>query len=241
MSKTPIVLVTATTELIRDRPRVRLNEAYVAALAHAGLLPLALAPLGETAAREALATPGVAGLVLTGGEDLAPSTYDAVDAGSTPAHPERDATELALALEARDRGMPTLAICRGIQVMNVALGGSLIQDIASQVPGADPHERSDARTERVHAIRVRNGSRLAGIAGARDLRVNSSHHQSLDRIADGLTVVASAPDGVVEAVESADPAWWMVAVQWHPEELTATPEPWDRNLFAAFAAAVQQG
>jgi len=234
-----MVLVTATTERIRDRPRVRLNEAYIAALVQAGLLPVVLPPLGDRAAREALSAPCVAGLVLTGGEDLAPSTYDAEDAGSHAPHVERDATELALALEARDRRLPTLAICRGAQVMNVALGGTLIQDIATQVPGADAHDRSDARTERVHGARVRNGSRLAEIIGARDLTINSSHHQALDRMGDGLTVVASSTDGIVEAAESTDPAWWMVAVQWHPEEFTDSAEPWDRKLFAAFAATVR--
>jgi putative glutamine amidotransferase len=239
--RSALVLVSATTEPIRDRQRVRLNAAYVDALAQAGLTPLIVPPLGEAAARDALASPAIAGLVLTGGEDLAPSTYDAQNAGSTPPNVERDATELALALAARDRGLPTLGICRGAQVINVAFGGTLIQDITTQVPGADAHDKSAARNQRVHGVRVRNDSRLSAATGARELRVNSSHHQALDQIGVGLIVVASAPDGIVEAVETTDPGWWMLAVQWHPEELTTTPEPWDRNLFAAFASAVRGG
>lgn len=239
MDHAGLVLVSATSEVIRDRPRVRLNEAYVAALAGAGLTPLILPPVGELAARAALAAPCIAGLVLTGGEDLAPSTYDAENNGSGPAHAVRDETELALALAARDAHLPTLAICRGAQVVNVALGGTLIQDIPTQVPGADDHDRSRERTSRVHDVRVRNGSRLAAALEVRQPRVNSSHHQALDAIGEGLIVAASAPDGIVEAVEAADPDWWMLAVQWHPEELTTAPEPWDRNLFAAFATAVR--
>jgi putative glutamine amidotransferase len=234
-----LVLVSATTETVRERSRVRLNEAYVAALAQAGLTPLVLPPVGDSAARDTLASGAVAGLVLTGGEDLAPSTYAAEDRGSGPANVARDATELALALAARDRCLPTLAICRGAQVINVAFGGTLIQDIPTQVPGADVHERAEARTQRVHPVSVRNGSRLASALGTRELRVNSSHHQALDQIGAGLSVTAAAPDGIVEAVESTNEDWWMVAVQWHPEELTGTPESWDRNLFAAFASVVR--
>jgi putative glutamine amidotransferase len=121
--------------------------------------------------------------------------------------------------------------------MNVALGGSLIQDIGSQRTTETNHDQSARRTERVHAISVDEGSLLSRIVGAAEITVNSSHHQSVDQVAPGLRVTATASDGIIEAVESVDPAWWMLAVQWHPEELVSTPEAWDRRLFEAFARA----
>jgi len=88
-------------------------------------------------------------------------------------------------------------------------------------------------------VNIRSDSRLARIVGATSISINSSHHQSVDKVGRGLHVIASSPDGITEALEPTDPAWWMIAVQWHPEELTATPEDWDRRLFAAFADAVR--
>jgi putative glutamine amidotransferase len=124
--------------------------------------------------------------------------------------------------------------------VTVALGGTLIQDIPSQRPSDIGHDQSDRRTERVHAVEVEHGSHLARILGDTTIATNSSHHQSIDRLGRGLRITANAPDGIVEAFEPTDPAWWMIAVQWHPEELTATPEHWDRRLFAAFGDAVRE-
>ena len=237
----PFVAVTAGTREWDGHERVRLNDAYVQAIASAGLVPVVVPPLDPAMASAVL--DGVAGLVLSGGEDVDPSLYGA------PPHPAlgsvhaaRDAWELALVVEARRRGTPTLAICRGIQVLNVALGGTLVQDIPSERPSDQPHDASDRRTERVHPVDLAGGSRLAvalGAAGDSRIFANSSHHQSVDRVADGLRVVASSPDGIVEGVEPIDD-WWMLAVQWHPEELTRTDDEWDRNLFAAFARAVRE-
>jgi putative glutamine amidotransferase len=183
---------------------------------------------------------GMAGLILTGGEDVDPALY-----GSAPhpalgeVHPERDAFEIALVRAAHARRIPTLAICRGVQVANVALGGTLVQDLPSEQPTAIAHDGSWGRSDRVHDVHVAARSRLARAIGATDLRANSMHHQAIARIAGGLVAVARAPDGVVEGVEWAGDDWWMAGVQWHPEELTATAEPWDHALFAAFAAAVR--
>jgi putative glutamine amidotransferase len=183
---------------------------------------------------------GMAGLILTGGEDVDPAHF-----GSAP-HPAlgavnaaRDAFELALVRAAQKRRLPTLAICRGVQVANVALGGTLVQDIPSERPEALPHDGPGARGERVHTVQLRVGSRLATALGGTDATINSMHHQSVARVADGLVAVAHAPDGVVEGLEWAGDDWWMTGVQWHPEELTDTPESWDRALFAAFAEAVR--
>lgn len=235
----PLVAVTATTEIIRGAPRVRVNVAYTEALAAAGLVPLVVPPLSADAAAAILA--GVAGLVVTGGEDVAPSRYGEEAHPTVEAHEGRDESEIALILEAYRRRLPTLAICRGIQVANVAFGGTLVQDIPSQLPKAITHDPGDDRYSRVHDVRVDASSRLAEALGTDHLRTNSFHHQALARVPAELCVTArSVDDGVVEGAESADPSWWMLAVQWHPEELTRTPEPWDRNLFAAFARAVSK-
>jgi putative glutamine amidotransferase len=238
MSLAPYVLVTATTEVVRGRSRVRVNEAYTDALAAVGLVPAVLPPVTADLAVAALT--GAAGLVLTGGEDVDPSLFgEAAHPATGAPHAARDAYEIALGREAFVQRIPTLAICRGAQVLNVALGGTLVQDIPSQRTTATNHDQSARRSERVHDVTIEPDSALAAIVGATSITENSSHHQAVDRIAPGLRTAARSADGIVEAIEPIDPAWWLVAVQWHPEELTATPEPWDRRLFAAFADAVR--
>ena len=235
----PLVAVTATTEIIRGAPRVRVNVAYTEALAAAGLVPLVVPPLSADSAGAILS--GVAGLVVTGGEDVAPARYGEKAHPTVEPHEARDESEIALILEAYRRRLPTLAICRGIQVANVAFGGTLVQDIPSQLTDAIPHDPDDRRDARVHDVRVDPGSRLASALGTDHLRTNSFHHQALAQVPAELCITARAvDDGVIEGAEAADPSWWMLAVQWHPEELTGTPEPWDRNLFAAFARAVSK-
>ena len=234
MPYAPFVIVTATTETIRGRARVRVNEAYTTALVAVGLIPIILPPMDPALASAAMTD--IAGLVLTGGEDIDPRRF-----GQEP-HPQtgaprqtRDAYEIALARTASERRVPTLAICRGAQVMNVALGGTLVQDVPSQRPSGIDHDQSSRRNDRVHEVEVTRRSRLADIVRSTNIFTNSSHHQSIDRVGEGLHVVAKSSDGIIEGVESTDPAWWMVALQWHPEELTATAEDWDRRLFSAFA------
>jgi len=230
----PAIALTATTEIIRGVLRTRLNAAYTAAARAAGLRPFILPVLDAVDADAML--DGMDGLLLTGGEDIAPARY-----GERPhpalgdVHAGRDEFELALVRAARVRGLPTFAICRGVQVANVALGGTLVQDLPSEWPGSLAHESGRGRGDRTHAVRFDAGSRLARAAGATEIRVNSMHHQAIARPADGLAVTALAPDGVIEGVEWTADDWWMLGVQWHPEELVDTPEPWDRTLFAAFA------
>jgi putative glutamine amidotransferase len=233
----PLVALTATIRDVDGVERVRLNAAYVRALEGAGLIPLVVPPLTHTRAVSRILD-AVSGVLLSGGEDVDPSRY-----GESP-HPElgpvncaRDETELALLARAREMGIPTLAICRGIQVVNVGLGGTLVQDLPSQRAAVSPHDLDDERDTRVHGVSVDPTSRLASIVGAQTLGVNSIHHQAIDRLGDAMRISARADDGTVEGIESSDPTWWMVGVQWHPEELTTTPEPWDRRLFSAFAEA----
>lgn len=219
--------------------RVRVNQSYVDAVAGAGLMPLVIPPMRDvTAVGQILDV--VEGLVLTGGEDVDPRYFGEAPHPATGApHAERDSTELALAREALRRQLPTLAICRGVQLINIALGGTLIQDVPTQVAGAGEHYPKSERNARVHRVTVQAGSELSAAIGATEIDTNSFHHQSLARVPNSLRVTACTADGVVEGVESADPAWWMLGVQWHPEDLVNTPEDWDRRLFGAFARAVR--
>lgn len=222
MPRPPLIAVTATVRPVEGVPRVRLNAAYLQAVERAGGLPVVVAPLASIAEAGRIID-AVDALLLTGGEDVDPARYD------QPPHPkldrvspERDATELALVLAAQRRALPTLAICRGIQLLNVAFGGSLVQDIPSQRPDSLPHDPDGPRDRRVHEVQVEPGSRLASLLGATSLRVNSMHHQAVDEVADGLRATAWAPDGLIEGLEWAGRDWWAVAVQWHPEELEGT-------------------
>jgi len=215
--------------------RVRVNDAYVRALQAAGLVPLIVPPCLSDEETRALVA-GVAGIVLSGGEDVDPATYGAVRHPATqPSHAGRDATEISLVTAARDARRPVLAICRGIQLLNVALGGTLVQHLPDEQPGAIRHAHDDARTERVHGITVQAGSRLAAALGATRLEANSMHHQAVDRVAEPLRATAHASDGIIEGVETASDDWWVLGVQWHPEELIGDVQPWDRRIFDAFA------
>jgi putative glutamine amidotransferase len=234
----PLVAISASTRLQDGVERVRVNQSYLGAIEHAGMVPIVLPPLDDTSQASVLLD-AVDGLVLSGGEDVDPACYGAERHPCTfEPHRRRDAWELALTAAARERALPTLAICRGVQMVNVALGGTLVQDIPAFVAGALPHDDPVRRAERIHDVRVAPGSRLALALGATAIRVNSTHHQSVDRVAPGLAAVAAAPDGVIEGVEWRGPGeWWLLGVQWHPEELIGTDEEWDRDLFTAFAGA----
>lgn len=234
----PLVAITATTRETDGRSRVRLNEAYLDALRAVGLVPLVLPPVEPSELDPVLRA--VHGVVLSGGEDVSPAEYGADASPHTAApHRQRDRCELALARLAHERRLPTLAICRGAQVLNVAFGGTLVQDIQSECPAALQHDRADARTSREHEVAVEPDSALARVLGASRLGVNTSHHQSVGRPAPGVRVTARAPDGIIEGVEWVADDWWMLAVQWHPEELIRDAADWDRRLFQAFADRVR--
>lgn len=188
---------------------------------------------------------GIGGLMLTGGGDVAPSRY-----GEQPhptveeAEPGRDAFEIALITAARARDLPIFAICRGVQVLNVACGGTLVQDIPSEVTGALQHSLAVPQHmpyELAHEVWVDKDSLLAKLMRERlvdeALEVNSRHHQAVKQVADGFIVSATAPDGVIEAIE--DPtARFCLGVQWHPENFFRTGE--FRALFEGFLEASQK-
>jgi putative glutamine amidotransferase len=174
------------------------------------------------------ALPDVDGLLLPGGWDVDPSFYgENRDEKIGDTDPELDETELALFRQARQREIPVLGICRGQQVINVAMGGSLVQHL-------EGHEvRALGRRHLAHTIEVNPSSELGRAAGEHKVRVNSLHHQAIKRLAEGLEQTARGEDGTVEGVESDDGL--IVAVQCHPEELT-TDLPWARRLFERFVA-----
>lgn len=235
----PLVALSASSALPRGagRPaRVGVNVPYVDALQRAGLIPLIVPPtLAAEDVRTVVAS--VAGVVLSGGEDVDPALYGALPHPASEApHAGRDAMELALVEAARKARTPLFGICRGLQLLNVALGGTLVQDLHSERPGPIAHACDDARPRRVHSVSVTEGTRLAEVIGDTTLDVNSLHHQAIDLLAPALHVSARAPDGVIEAAETQD-GWWVLAVQWHPEELLDDAHAWDRHLFSAFARA----
>jgi putative glutamine amidotransferase len=188
-------------------PEMALGMTYLRTLDAAGAMPVVLPPVGD--AEEYLER--LDGICLSGGPDLDPDAYGALERHSElgPTEPSLDAFELALLSGAIERGLPILAICRGAQALNVACGGTLHQ----HVPG---HRQTELATEPSHSVELEPRSRVARIAGARTLAVNSFHHQAVDRVGTGLRVVARAEDGTVEAVEGAG---FVVGVQWHAETL----------------------
>src|SRR5262249_44309859 len=180
------------------------------------------------------------GLVLGGGVDVDPSRYGRprLENGTVEVDAERDALDFDLFESARRRGTPILGICRGLQVVNVALGGRLVQDIPAEQPSAAPHEfPREPRTRRDHSVAVAPGTRLAEIVEVREIEVNSRHHQAIEKVARILDVSAVAPDGVPEAVEARGPDWFLAA-PWHPQDLAGDPA--SERLFADFARAARE-
>jgi putative glutamine amidotransferase len=218
------------------REEVVLGTGYFSALAAAGGAPVVMPPIDPGLAPSLLA--GVAGVCLSGGPDVDPEAYGADRHPKLgPTHPEIDRFELAVVREAARLGLPVLAICRGAQVLNVAHGGDLIQDIADDVPGAVRHQRAKGTDPVVwHEVRVEPESRLARALGVDRLEVNSFHHQAPRRIGAGLRAVAHAPDGIVEAIEG-DGGRFEIGIQWHPEAIADRPE--QAALFAAFVEAAR--
>lgn len=219
------------------RPLYGNNQAYIHAVERAGGVPVLLPPLSAATDSEQVADHLCArldGLLLSGGADIAPALYGATATAEcgTP-EVERDVFETLLTQRALAARLPILAICRGMQMLNVVLGGTLLQDIASQRAEAQQHEyTTQPRSFRAHPITLAPDSRLASILGAPTVMVNSFHHQALDRVAPEIEVVGWAADGIAEACELRGYPF-ALGVQYHPEELVSTDEP-SQRLFAAF-------
>jgi putative glutamine amidotransferase len=232
-------LIAVTTSEVRESQAVTLTRhgeppqhemalglKYLHAVEAAGAIPVVVPPLHGQAVEPLLDR--CSGLLLSGGPDLHPRAY------GRPAHPELgpnepllDEFELELARAADARGIPILAICRGMQLLNVARGGTLHQHIPD-------HRQSEPGTQTTHWVNIAPGTALATVLGRRRTKVNSFHHQAVDELGRGLVATAWAGDGTVEGVEAADRAF-VVAVQWHAECLVGRPAHAD--LFGAFTAA----
>ncbi|MEW6510516.1 MAG: gamma-glutamyl-gamma-aminobutyrate hydrolase family protein [Bacteroidota bacterium] len=178
-------------------------------------------------------------VLLSGGGDVHPKFYGRDDAAGTAREVSigRDLFEFDIIKEVMERGLPALAICRGAQVFNVALGGSLFPDI--EEAGFPSHRRGDA-TERLHGVAVTAGSFLHGVVGVERGMINTSHHQAVDTVGRGLAVSARSDDGVVEGLEWASPAGrpFLLLLQWHPERLSDTGSPFAKNVMERFGAAI---
>ncbi|MBC9783654.1 gamma-glutamyl-gamma-aminobutyrate hydrolase family protein [Heliobacterium chlorum] len=229
MSKLP-VLITPSFE----RGRISLRHEYCRALTDAGFVvwPAPLEAVHDVASY----CDHIRGLVLSGGGDVDPVRYrQQPHAALGEIDPERDELEFSLIAYALQKAIPILAICRGMQVLNVAMGGTLIQDIPKQRPLALRHGQKAPRWHTSHAVEVAEGSRLREVFSSGFGRVNSFHHQAVDRLGNNLRSTAVAPDGIVEAIEGTGNTF-IVGVQWHPEDLYLY-EPEARGLFQLFAEA----
>jgi putative glutamine amidotransferase len=219
-----------------------LGMPYVRALARAGAIPIVLPPLPADAV-PALLGP-LAAVCLSGGPDLDPSAYGAAPSPDLgPVEPALDVFELEVARCADAAGLPILGICRGSQALNVARGGTLHQHLPAITDNTVDHRQRAPGWEETHDVRIAPDSRLAAILGVTELRVNSFHHQAVDRLGEGLKAVAWAVDGTIEAIEAVegDGDRLVLGVQWHAETLDR-PGPHPRLFEALVAAAgVERG
>lgn len=217
-----------------------MSQRYILTLSGAGAIPWMIPLVDDDTLRGVYEE--LDAVFLPGGADIDPFTY-----GAQP-HPlcdktdrERDRVEVSLARWAIEDSKPVLGVCRGMQLINIAAGGTLYQDLASEMSGSIKHdyfpfsEQNYARDYLAHEVTVNEGSRLAGIVGAGAVRVNSMHHQGVRELGAGLVATAEAPDGLIEAIEGVDDSY-LVAVQWHPEVLTDS-DARTRRLFADFIEA----
>ena len=234
----PLIGVSASITVDKHPERAYVNSTYLHAVQQAGGVPVLLPPQLSGASLDRLAR-GLDGLLLTGGGDVDPTLF------GEPPHtslydvaPARDAVETAVLRMALDRRLPILAICRGVQVLNVALGGSLHQDVGTD-PGTElRHSQEAPRDQPTHKVVVEPGSRLAETLGTEEIEVNSMHHQAVKALGAGLRAVAWAPDQITEALELPDRSRFVLGVQWHPEELVAHSEP-ARRLFTALVSSAR--
>jgi putative glutamine amidotransferase len=211
-------------------------SAYVTMVSQAGALPVIVpAVTTRDEAREVLAR--LDGLLLTGGRDIDPGLY-----GQSPRHPDRVATperiasDLAYARAAIDADLPALGVCLGIQVMNVADGGTLFQHLPEDLPGSLEHEDDDEGNSPDHEAMIEPGTKLFSLLGVERAQVNSYHHQAIAQVAPGWRLAAHAPDGVVEAIERPD-RYFCLGVQWHPERMLGSEVT--RRLAGALADAAR--
>jgi putative glutamine amidotransferase len=238
----PLIGITGrkdTSARLLNSPMFSVGQTYVHAIQKVGGTPIILPPVLEIRDWQSVLE-RVDGILLSGGEDIAPTYYH-----QTPAawmggvDDQRDRSELSLVRAALERGLPILGICRGHQVLNVALGGELYQDITAQVSDTIEHAYVPGRPmeNSVHKVEIEAQSRMAEILAGTEFDVNSAHHQAVSKPGEGLRVVARASDGIIEGLEMPDRPF-VVSVQWHPEAMVKI-DPTMYPLFEAFVEATQ--
>ena len=213
------------------------NRTYIEAIEKSGGIPLPLTFVTDSEDMAAILD-RLDGVFLTGGKDMDPSHFgEDIHPAAERILPQRTASEILLIRMGIERDLPLFGACLGLQTMNVALGGDLYQDLPSQHPSDTPHRGEESqRYGDVHAVDVVPGSKLHALVKTTHLGVNSLHHQAVRRIADGLQVTATAPDGIVEGLERPASTWFL-GVQWHPEDLINRPE--QLALFTGFIEAAR--
>jgi putative glutamine amidotransferase len=234
-SNKPLVAITGrkTPDSVENGSLCGARRLYLEAVIDAGGIPVIL-PLMESSAAALELLEHCDGVLVPGGEDIDPRHY-----GETPhpllgtTDPDRDAHELAVIREARARKLPLLGICRGHQMINVAYGGTLYQDIGTQFASRQPHPRGQFE-ELAHELHLCPGSILSNLLDTSSLTINSLHHQAVKMIGTGLRSAGESPDGLNEALEGTDPEHWVLSVQCHPEALFSKVDSRWKALFAAF-------
>ncbi|MFC0273547.1 gamma-glutamyl-gamma-aminobutyrate hydrolase family protein [Metabacillus herbersteinensis] len=224
----PIIGITSSVVNHGEIPSAHLHEKYIASVTNAGGIPVVL-PIGRDEEMVNTWVTMCDGFILSGGEDVDPNSYNAnPEPELRKTRSDRDETELLLVKSAIDQQKPIFAICRGIAMLNAALGGTIIQDIETTIENPIKHYQTAARPDATHEISINEGSRLHNLIGSYKARVNSMHHQAVGDLAPDLVSVAVAPDGVIEAVEGKCSDSVVLGVQWHPEEMASEDESMHR-------------
>jgi len=229
MSKSILIAVTGRSTTISQITAYTIQQTYIDGLQLSGAIPLMIVPQPDQDYQQI--ADRCDGLLITGGRDVAPALYSQTQHASVETELlSVDQMDISLIKAFHEKNKPIFGICRGLQVINVAFGGTLIQDIPSTNPSVINHSQTTSRFETSHAVDIVSGTRLSRLLPSK-LMINSLHHQAIDQVAPGFTISALAPDGIIEAIEGDN----IMAVQWHPEGLLV-----DANHLGLFDSFVRQ-